>query len=198
MKALTTAAVLLVATIAAVVSYMHVAELALRYGQPAIAAYLLPVSIDGLVAVASLVLLRSARLGVSAPWLARTGLVLAVAATLGCNVAFGLPHGWPGALLSGWPAVGFVVAAEMAISMTRKRPRPAPGGNPVTTPRTRGRTRPRTRSAPVTETEAVSEFMDELATGTVPSIREIRTRLHLGQERARAVQAHLRTLTPAR
>jgi hypothetical protein len=47
-----------------------------------VAAYLLPVSIDGLVAVSSLVMLGAARIGVSAPWLARTGLVLAVIATL--------------------------------------------------------------------------------------------------------------------
>jgi hypothetical protein len=120
-RTLTAAAVLLVAAIAAIVSYIHVASLALRYGQPRLAAYLLPISIDGLVAVASLVMLRAARTNVSAPWLARTGLVLAVVATLACNVAYGLPHGWPGALLSGWPAVAFVVAAEMAISMTRRR-----------------------------------------------------------------------------
>jgi hypothetical protein len=121
-RTLTAAAVLLVAAIAAIVSYLHVASLALRSGQPPLAAYLLPISIDGLVAVASLVMFRAARTNVSAPWLARTGLVLAVLATLACNVAYGLPHGWPGALLSGWPAVAFVVAAEMAISMTRRRP----------------------------------------------------------------------------
>ena len=96
-----------------------------RYGQRALAAYLLPVSIDGLVAVSSLVMLRAARTGVSAPWLARTGLVLAVIATLACNVGYGVAHGWPGALLSGWPAVAFVVAAEAAITMTRQ-PEPAP------------------------------------------------------------------------
>jgi hypothetical protein len=39
---LTAAAALLVATIAAVVSCMHVATLALAYGQPQLAAYLLP------------------------------------------------------------------------------------------------------------------------------------------------------------
>jgi hypothetical protein len=50
----------------------------------------------------------------------------------------------------------------------------------------------------VTDTDAASEFMDELAACAVPSIRQIRARLHLGQERARQVQAHLRTLTPAR
>ncbi len=116
-RSLTTAAVLLVAAIAAVVSYMHVVSLAIRFGQPPAAAYLLPVSVDGLVAVSSLVMLRSARLGVSAPWLARTGLVLAVGATLACNVAYGLPHGAPRALLSGSPAVAFVVSAEMAIGI---------------------------------------------------------------------------------
>ena len=121
-RTLTAAAVLLVAAIAAVVSYVHVASLAIRYGQPLLAAYLLPVSIDGLVATSSLIMLRAARTSVSAPWLARGGLVLAVVATLACNVAYGLPHGWPGALLSGWPAVAFIVAAEMAISMTRRRP----------------------------------------------------------------------------
>jgi Protein of unknown function (DUF2637) len=120
-RPLTAAAVLLVATIAAIVSYTHVATLALAYGQPPLAAYLLPLSIDGLVATSSLVLLRSARAGVSAPWLARTGLVLAVAATLAANVASGAAHGWPGALLAGWPAVAFVISAETAIAMSRRR-----------------------------------------------------------------------------
>jgi Protein of unknown function (DUF2637) len=57
---LTALAVLLVAPIAAVISYQHVVALAIRYGQPAVAVYLLPVSIDGLVAVSSLVMLRAA------------------------------------------------------------------------------------------------------------------------------------------
>jgi len=52
-RLLTTLAVLLVASIAAVVSYIHVAALAIRYGQPPVAAYLLPISVDGLVATSS-------------------------------------------------------------------------------------------------------------------------------------------------
>jgi hypothetical protein len=75
-----------------------------------------------MVATSSLVMLHAARAGVFAPWLARTGLVLAVLATLAANVASGLPQGWPGALLAGWPAVAFVVSAETAISMSRRRP----------------------------------------------------------------------------
>jgi Protein of unknown function (DUF2637) len=121
-RSLSAAAVLLVAAIAATVSFVHIESLAVRYGQPLLAAWLLPVSIDGTVAVASLTMLRAARLELSAPWLARTMLLLSVAATLACNIAYGLPHGWPGALLSGWPAVAFVGSAEVAISMSRKRP----------------------------------------------------------------------------
>jgi len=55
---------------------------------------------------------------VSAPWLARTGLVLAVMATLAADVASGLPHGWPGALLAGWPAVAFVISAGASAAGT--------------------------------------------------------------------------------
>jgi hypothetical protein len=157
-RPLTAAAVLLVAAIAAVVSYMHVATLALHYGQPPLAAYLLPLSIDGLVASSSLVMLRAARAQVSAPWLARTGLVLAVVATLAANVASGAQHGWPGALLAGWPAVAFVISAETAISMSRRRmasgQRPEQE-RPAATHRSRARPRQvATRRPDVASTEA--------------------------------------------
>ena len=119
-RSATAAAVLLVAGIAAVISYQHILTLAIRYGESELSAWLLPLSIDGAVLTSSLVMLRSARLQVSAPWLARAMLVLSVGATLACNVAYGLPHGWPGALLSGWPAVAFIGSAEVAISMSRR------------------------------------------------------------------------------
>jgi hypothetical protein len=49
-RALTAAAVLLIAAIAVVISYQHVVALAIRYCQPVVAAYLLPMSVDGLLA----------------------------------------------------------------------------------------------------------------------------------------------------
>jgi hypothetical protein len=45
--------------------------------------------------------------------------------------------------------------------------------------------------------EAERIFADEIAAGEVPSIRRIRAQLHVGQPRAREVQAHLEKLTPA-
>ncbi|HUY47992.1 MAG TPA: DUF2637 domain-containing protein [Streptosporangiaceae bacterium] len=62
-RVLTAAAVLLVAAIAAVVSFVHIEHLAITHGQTALAAGLLPLSIDGTVAAASLAMLRAARAG---------------------------------------------------------------------------------------------------------------------------------------
>ena len=184
-KALTASAVMLVAAIAAVISYQHVVALAIRYGQPPLAAYLLAVSIDGLVAVSSLVMLRAARIGVSAPWLARTGLVLAVIATLACNVGYGVAHGWPGALLSGWPAVAFVVAAEVAITMTRRQPSRDQAPAPDTAV-------PEVPASLNGHAEKAAElFAADLAAGQVPGIRRIRQQMHCGQPRAQEVRTYL-------
>jgi hypothetical protein len=114
-RTLTVWAVLLVAAIAATVSFVHIEALATRYGQPPLAAWLLPLSIDGTVAVSSPAMLRAARAAVSAPWLARAMLLLAVGATLACNVGYGVTHGWPGALLSGWPAVALLPVGPGAV-----------------------------------------------------------------------------------
>ena len=119
-RRLTAAAVLLVAVIAAVVSFVHIEHLAVTHGQTVLAAVLLPVSIDGTVAAASLVMLRTARLQVPTPWLARVMLAASVAATLAANIAYGARYGLTGSLLSGWPAVAFIGSAEMAIGMVRR------------------------------------------------------------------------------
>lgn len=119
-------AVLLVAAIAAVISFTHIQRLALTHGQSPLAAGLLPLSIDGTVAAASAVMLRAAWAGRDAPWLARVMLGAAVAATLAANVANGARYGAAGALLSGWPAVAFTGCAEMAFGMVRSGRRDTP------------------------------------------------------------------------
>ena len=119
----TAAAVLFVAAIAAVVSFIHIQTLALTHGQTWLASVLLPFSIDGTVVAASLVLLRAARAQIRAPWLAQVMLWSAVAATLAANIGYGWSWGVPGALLSGWPAYAFIGCAEMAILMVRRTAR---------------------------------------------------------------------------
>lgn len=61
--------------------------------------------------------------------------------------------------------------------------------------RTRARARSRARSAPVTAEDAEHEFMTELASGTLPSLRTIRSRLHVGGARAKQFQEHLEAVT---
>ena len=117
---LTTAAVLLVAAIAAVISFIHIRHLAVTHGQDDLSAALLPLSIDGLVAVMSGVMLRAARLEKPAPWLTRPMLFLGVGATLAANLAYGASYGMVGALVSGWPAVAFVGCVEVSVAMVRR------------------------------------------------------------------------------
>ena len=185
-RRLTAAAVLLVAAIAATVSYLHIEHLAITHGQVLLAAVLLPVSIDGTVAAASLVMLHSARAGLASPWLARFMLGLSVAATLACNVGYGLPYGIAGALISGWPAVGFLGSVEMALTMIRRARRAVPAV-------------PGADSQPVTALavlnghahQAAELFAAELAEGKLPAIRRIRSEMHVGQPRAQQVREYL-------
>ena len=222
---LTTLAVLVVAAIAAVISFTHIAHLALTHGQTLLAAMLLPLSIDGTVAAASLVMLRSARMKLPTPKLARAMLVLSVLATLACNILFGAGFGIVGALLSGWPAVAFIGCAEMAIGMIRRARATAPEAvadtvslpAPVDTAQTvapivpdavpttpapevgQAVARKRARRRPVNAhaRKAERKYAADLADGQVPSLRAIMSDLHLGQPRAREVRQHLASLATA-
>jgi Protein of unknown function (DUF2637) len=223
-RVLTTFAVLVVAAIAAVISFTHIAHLALTHGQTVLAAMLLPLSIDGTVAAASLVMLRSARMKLPTSKLARVMLALSVLATLACNVLFGAGFGIVGALLSGWPAVAFIGCAEMAIGMIRRTraivpetvadvaevvPIPAcdddagtlppvvPDAVPTPVPEAVARTVApgRTRPRPVDHTrKAERRYAAELAEGRVPSLRAVMRDIGVGQDKARDVRAHLASL----
>lgn len=114
-RILTAFVVLAVAAFAAVVSYSHIFDLGIHHGQSGTAARLLPLSVDGLIAAASLVMLHAARNKLPVPLLSRLMLALGVGATVAANVAYGLPFGWLSAVVSAWPAAAFVGSVEMAI-----------------------------------------------------------------------------------
>ncbi len=121
-------AVLFVAAVAFVISFVHIQHLAFTHGQDWLASNLQPLSIDLTIVAASLTMLRAVRRGLGVPWLARTMLVLGVGATLACNVAYGLPYGVVGSLISAWPAVAFIGSAEMLIGMARRTATVKPRG----------------------------------------------------------------------
>ncbi len=114
-RVLAAAVVLAVAAFAAIVSYSHIFELGRQHHQDGAAARLLPLSVDGLIAAASLVMLHAARKRIAVPFLARAMLALGVGATVAANVGYGLPFGWLAAVVSAWPAAAFVGSVEMAV-----------------------------------------------------------------------------------
>jgi len=61
--------------------------------------------------------------------------------------------------------------------------------------RRRARSRSRSRRTPVTPEDAEREFVSELASGALPSLREIRSRCHVGQPKARVFREHMEALT---
>jgi Protein of unknown function (DUF2637) len=118
-RVLAAVVVLAVAAFAAIVSYSHIFDLGRAHGQDGTAARLLPLSVDGLIAAASLVMLHAVRNNLPVPFLSRAMLALGVGATVAANIAYGLPFGAIGALVSAWPAVAFVGSVEMAVRFVR-------------------------------------------------------------------------------
>jgi hypothetical protein len=175
----TAGAVLGVAAVAAAASYEHAYELVRAHEESGWTARLVPLTVDGLIYASSMVMLDSARRKAPVPGLARWLLGLGIAATLAANVAHGLGHGLIGAAVSAWPAVALVGSYELLMMVIRS-----------------------VQSAPLAVStsasipdplcaDAVQAFADELAADRVPSIRVIRSRLHVGQPRAQRLRDYL-------
>jgi hypothetical protein len=131
------AVVSVIAAVAAYVSFRHQHGLAMTAGEPTTTAWTLPVLIDGVIIMGSLVMLDASRRGDKAPWLARLALIAGAVATLAANVA----HGWSGgpasSLISAVAPIVLVVAYELLMGMLRRTPRPA--AEPVAESGRRGR-----------------------------------------------------------
>ncbi|MGH3709745.1 MAG: DUF2637 domain-containing protein, partial [Pseudonocardiaceae bacterium] len=110
--------------IAAVVSYSHMQQLADRAGE-AWRSWLIPLSIDGLVVAASMVLLTRRRTGLPAGLLAWATLGGGVLASLAANMADARP-GLTAVLVAGWPAAAFAAGFELLLQQRRPTTPPAP------------------------------------------------------------------------
>ena len=109
----TAMAVLTVAVIAAVISYRHAYELVAAHGESGPTARLVPLTVDGLIWAASMVILDANRRHHPVPALAKWSLGMGIVATIGANLAHGIGHGPAGALVSAWPAVALVGSYEL-------------------------------------------------------------------------------------
>src|SRR5712692_6822858 len=123
---LTTAlAVATVAAIAAVISYRHAYELVSAHGEAGVTARLVPLTVDGLILAASMLILDASRRNHPVPPLARWCLGTGIVATIGANLAHGLGHGPVGALISAWPALALAGSFELLMTLVRTSRRAA-------------------------------------------------------------------------
>jgi len=210
----TIAAVAAVAVVAGWVSYEHALAVVRAHGEGGAVAQVYPVTVDGLIYSASMVLLDAARRDARAPGLARWLLAAGIGATLAANVAAGLRFGPVGAVVAAWPALALVGSYELLMLIIRSGTRGDVSDLPV------GKTPPRGEN-PTAESDSTNATVDafdpvtvraqlnghaaraerlfvaDVAAGKVPGIRRIQQQMHVGQPKARLVQAHLRTLAGA-
>jgi Protein of unknown function (DUF2637) len=119
LKITTALAVVAVATVAAIISYQHAYELVRSHGESGATARIVPFTVDGLIWAASMVILDASRRDQRVPRLAAWSLGVAIAATIGANLAHGLGHGPIGALVSAWPALALVGSYELLMMLIR-------------------------------------------------------------------------------
>jgi hypothetical protein len=97
------ASVAVVALVAASVSYRHALAVVGQHGETGWLDKVYPLTVDGLIYAASMVLLNDARCGLKPHWVAYGALGLGISATLAVNVAAGLAYGVLGAMVAAWP-----------------------------------------------------------------------------------------------
>jgi hypothetical protein len=114
-------AVAVVAVVAFSGSWQHQYELSVRLGQAHWVAGMQPLSVEGLIAGATLVIWYAARYRHGFPWGAYLVLLAGVGQTVLMNLGAGYRWPWLGPEISVWPAVAFVAGYEMAVWMVRKR-----------------------------------------------------------------------------
>jgi hypothetical protein len=110
-----------VAAIAAIVSYSHIYELGRAHGGAGTAARLLPLSVDMLIVAGELMLLHEADAKGRRFVLGWVLIWSGILATLAANVTYGAQFGALGALIWGWPAYSFILAAGGMVAIVKRR-----------------------------------------------------------------------------
>ncbi|GAA1755980.1 DUF2637 domain-containing protein [Luedemannella helvata] len=101
-----------VAGIAAWSSYHHMVSVALSVGERPDVAYVLPLSVDGMLVVASVAMVDDRRNGRRVRWSARIAFATGVVASVAANVAAAEPS--VGArIVAAWPAVALLLTVEL-------------------------------------------------------------------------------------
>lgn len=126
-RGITIAAVSVVAVVAAIVSYVHMHELAEKSGE-GWRAVLIPLSVDGLLVAASMVMLVRRQANEKVGLLPWVGVALGLIASLGANVLSVGEVSWANLvriIVSAWPPVALALSVEFLLIVTGGRHRKA-------------------------------------------------------------------------
>lgn len=120
-----------VAGIAAWSSWSHMVGVALAVGERSNVAYVMPLSVDGLLVVASAAMVDDKRAGLRPRLSARIAFAVGVAASLGANVAHA--HPTIGArMVAAWPAVALLLVVELLSRRGKRTAVISPESGPIT------------------------------------------------------------------
>ncbi|MET8983238.1 DUF2637 domain-containing protein [Streptomyces sp. NPDC004539] len=132
-----------VASVAAYASYIHQRDFAVQGGADPVSAALWPLSVDGLLLLSTIGLLKQQdELSRRTRWSIRTAFLLGIAVSLAANIAAAPTMQWKPVLVAGWPPVALLLSVELLIHSPDTPPKPAhptdrPGPqNPSTTQET--------------------------------------------------------------
>jgi hypothetical protein len=134
MKLTTTAkytAIVAVAGIAAYASYSHMRDLAIEHGQSGTVAALLPISVDGMLIVATVAMKEDRANGLKVRLWAWVAFVLGVLASVVANV-LAADDDLTSRVISAWPAVALLLVIE--VLATGKKPVELPAEVPAVKP----------------------------------------------------------------
>lgn len=168
---------LVVAAVAGYASYQHQREFALRGGAEPVSAALWPLSVDGLLVLATVGVLKSGR-GVSrrVRWVAWLSFVLGIVVSLAANIAAAPTLEWQPVLVTGWPPVALLLAVELLAQRSRRGETASAGasaglGDRETVNETASDER--TAAEPTAEQVMWNYFQAERARGRIPTGAEL-------------------------
>jgi hypothetical protein len=108
----------IVASIAGYASYWHMTEVALRAGERAELAHVMPLSVDGMLIVASIAMVDDRSQGLRPRRWARIGFLVGITASVAANVTAAQPTTL-GRMVAAWPALALLLVVEILSSKGR-------------------------------------------------------------------------------
>jgi len=172
---------LLVASVAAYASYIHQRAFALQGGADTISASLWPLSVDGLLLLATVGLLKPPEHTTprtrSVIW---TAFLLGIAVSLAANIAAAPTLHWQPVLVAGWPPAALLLSVELLAH------RPAPETNHTAENR-------KTTTDPLWEQALTLDARHRDLHQRPISAETLRKELHIGATRSRHLTALIRT-----